>query len=76
VAQQYPKYATEITAAAKASFLQGDDWAYTAGIVAVLLGAALVFFFFPRRGEELTLLAEYHRIDTAGQAGATQPEAT
>jgi hypothetical protein len=44
--------------------------------VAVLLGAALVFFFFPRRGEERTLLAEYHRIDTAGQTGATQPVAT
>jgi EmrB/QacA subfamily drug resistance transporter len=76
VAQQYPKYADQITAAAKTSFLQGDDWAYTAGIVAVLLGAALVFIFFPRRGEERTLLAEYHRIDTAGQTGATQPVAT
>ena len=31
VAQQYPKYADQITAAAKSSFLQGDDWAYTAG---------------------------------------------
>ena len=36
VAQRYPKYADQITAAAKSSFLQGDRWAYTAGIVAVL----------------------------------------
>jgi hypothetical protein len=41
VAQQYPQYASQITAAAKQSFLDGDQWAYTAGIVAVLLGAVL-----------------------------------
>ena len=35
------------------SFLDGADWAYTAGLVAIVLGAALVFFMFPeakRRG--------------------------
>src|SRR6185436_6435603 len=41
VAQQYPQYADQITAAAKSAFLQGDDWAYSAGVVAVLLGAVL-----------------------------------
>ena len=46
--QQYPQYADQIIAAAKSSFLDGDDWAYTAGIVAILLGAALVFFMFPQ----------------------------
>ncbi len=65
VAQQYPKYADQITAAAKASFLSGDQWAYTAGIVAVLLGAALVFFMFPRKDDEERLLAEYHETDTS-----------
>ena len=30
VAQQYPQYATQITTAAKASFLAGDDYAYMA----------------------------------------------
>jgi EmrB/QacA subfamily drug resistance transporter len=68
VAQQYPQYASQITAAAKASFLVGDQWAYLAGIVAVLLGATLVFFFFPKRDEERKLLAEYHAKDT-GEAG-------
>ncbi len=72
VAQQYPQYAKQITAAAKASFLQGDDWAYTAGIVAVLLGAALVYFLFPKKREEQALLAEYHRIDTAAPAEVEQ----
>ncbi|HWB68644.1 MAG TPA: MFS transporter, partial [Solirubrobacterales bacterium] len=47
-AERYPHYATQIVEGAKASFLQGGDWAYTAGIVAVLLGAAIVFFLFPR----------------------------
>jgi MFS transporter, DHA2 family, multidrug resistance protein len=40
VAKQYPQYADQITAAGKTSFLQGDRWAYTAGIIAILLGAA------------------------------------
>src|SRR5207344_1434614 len=41
VAQQYPQYASAITAGAKSSFLSGADWAYTAGIIAILLGGAL-----------------------------------
>ena len=65
VAQQYPKYADQITAAAKASFLSGDQWAYIAGIVAVALGAALVFFAFPRKEDERRLLAEYEAEDTS-----------
>ena len=64
VGQQYPQYASQITAAARASFLQGDDWAYAAGIVAVLLGAMLVYFLFPKKEEEQALLSEYHVRDT------------
>ena len=59
----------QITAAAKTSFLQGDQWAYTAGIVAVLLGAALVFFLFPKKDEEEQLLARYHAEDVASHSG-------
>src|SRR3972149_6112097 len=58
VAEQYPQYATQITAAAKTSFLQGDQWAYTAGLIAVALGAVLVFFMFPKKDEEERLLAQ------------------
>ena len=50
IAQQYPQYSTQILQAAKESFLAGDQWAYLAGIVAVLLGAALVFLKFPQAG--------------------------
>jgi MFS transporter, DHA2 family, multidrug resistance protein len=68
VAQQHPQYANQITAAAKASFLQGDQWAYAAGIVAILVGAALVYFLFPRKQQEEQLLAQYHAQDTAQPA--------
>jgi hypothetical protein len=65
VAAQYPQYATEITTAARESFLQGDQWAYMAGIIAVLLGAAVVFFLFPAREKEEQLLARYATEDAA-----------
>ena len=64
VAKQHPQYADQITAAAKQSFLDGDDWAYTAGIVAIVLGAVLVFFLFPKKEEEEALLTQYHLEDT------------
>jgi EmrB/QacA subfamily drug resistance transporter len=70
VAAQYPQYSQQIISGAKTAFEQGDQWAYLAGIVAVLIGAALVFFMFPRRDEERTLLAEYHRIDSGGASPA------
>jgi DHA2 family multidrug resistance protein-like MFS transporter len=54
--------------AAKQSFLDGADWAYTAGIIAGLLGAALVFFLFPKREHEQQLLEQYHAEDTAPPA--------
>jgi MFS transporter, DHA2 family, multidrug resistance protein len=72
-AQQYPAQADQIVAAAKAAFLQGDEWAYAAGILAVLLGAALVFVKFPRRDRERELLAGYHAED---QAPTTAPPRT
>ena len=74
IAAQYPQYASQITAAAKASFLQGDQWAYTAGIVAVLIGAALVVFFFPKHDAEVAMLAKYHEEDTAAAARAPASE--
>jgi MFS transporter, DHA2 family, multidrug resistance protein len=69
-AEQYPQYANQIVAAAKDSFLKGDDWAYAAGIVAVMLGAAVVFFLFPRHERENELLAEYAVIDGGDSAPA------
>jgi DHA2 family multidrug resistance protein-like MFS transporter len=76
VATAYPEYAEQITAAAKTSFLNGDDYAYLAGIIAVLVGAALVFFIFPKRDAERMVLAEYHRIDTEAARAAAGSEPT
>jgi roadblock/LC7 domain-containing protein len=70
-ASQYPQYAKQITNAAKTSFVDGANWAYTAGIVAILIGATLVFFMFPRREREIELLAEYHAEDTGEGATIT-----
>ena len=67
-AQQYPQYSSQIIAAAKSAFLDGDSWAYSAGGIAVLLGAVLVFFAFPRKAEEERLLAEYEATDVAAAA--------
>ncbi len=66
VAQQYPQYAAQITAAAKASFLQGAEWAYAAGVISIVLGAAIVFFLFPRKDDESRLHAGYQVADAAG----------
>jgi MFS transporter, DHA2 family, multidrug resistance protein len=65
-AGQFPQYQSQIVAAAKSSFLQGDEWAYVAGIVAILIGATLVFFTFPKKEKEAELLAQYHAEDVAG----------
>jgi MFS transporter, DHA2 family, multidrug resistance protein len=69
-AARYPTSVQDnIVAAAKTAFLKGDQWAYTAGIVAVLLGATLVYVFFPHAERERELLASYH--DEDAKAGAS-----
>ena len=61
-----PNVHDQIVSAAKTSFLHGDHWAYVAGIVAVLLGAALVWLRFPKREAEQQLLASYESAERAG----------
>ena len=64
-AEQYPEYALQIVGAARTSFLDGGDWTYVAGIAAILLGSAIVFFLFPKRERELALLDDYHAADAS-----------
>ena len=64
IAEQYPQYSDAITTAAKSSFVHGANWAYVAGIVAILVGAALVYQLFPTKENERQLLADYHTDDT------------
>ena len=68
MASQYPQYKDQIIAGAREAFLKGDDWAYLAGIVAVLIGAIVICRFFPKVEREKELLAEY-----AAEGGA-EPE--
>jgi MFS family permease len=75
LASQHPAHAQAIIEGAKASFLQGDAWAYSAGIVAVVIGAILVRFFFPDGDRERELLAEYAAEDEAAAAGVSSAAA-
>jgi MFS transporter, DHA2 family, multidrug resistance protein len=75
-ADRYPQYESQIVAAAKASFLDGDERAYLAGIVAILLGGALVFFLFPKKEREADLLAQYHSEDVSGEPERATPPAS
>ncbi len=62
-AEQHPEYSAQIIAGAKTSFLAGDHWAYLAGIIAILIGAAIVYFKFPKAEKEKELLLKYNEED-------------
>jgi len=68
-AEQHPRYAESIIEGARGAFLQGDAWAYVAGIVAIALGALLVATRFPGKEEEQRLLAAYAEEDGTAQTG-------
>jgi len=69
LASQHPHYASQIAAAAQSSFLEGDQWAYVAALVAILLGMALVYRFFPKREAELALHEGYLTADRVPTPG-------
>jgi MFS transporter, DHA2 family, multidrug resistance protein len=69
LATQYPQYSNQILAAAKQSFLDGDQLAYIAGLGAVVIGFGLVFFVFPKKDEELKMRDGFLAEDEAAPAG-------
>jgi MFS transporter, DHA2 family, multidrug resistance protein len=69
-ASRYPQYAKAIVAGAKESFVKGDEWAFAAGLIAIALGTALVFFAFPHKRHEGELMTEYQALD-ANTTGAS-----
>jgi DHA2 family multidrug resistance protein-like MFS transporter len=74
-ASRYPaSMQDKIISGAKTAFLHGDQWAYTAGIIAIVVGATLVFFLFPKKEEEEELLARYHAEDTEEPKQPASPE--
>jgi MFS family permease len=74
-AEQYPEYQSEIITGARESFLVGDQWAYTAGIIAVLIGGVIVNVLFPKKDVEEALLAQYHAEDAKALAAIQQAAA-
>jgi EmrB/QacA subfamily drug resistance transporter len=69
-AEQYPEYAPQIIEAARQSFLDGGNWTYAAGMIAIGLGIAVIFFLFPKREAELEMHERFQREDDAAGAGA------
>lgn len=63
LAMSYPEYQTQIISAAKSSFLAGGDWAYFAGMLAIIVGILIIYFKFPEKEEEIELLRQYHAED-------------
>jgi hypothetical protein len=63
VAVRYPQYAEQIIAAAEDSFVAGQTWALTVGLVAMLGGVALVWFAFPRHDGEIAMLRHFAEQD-------------
>jgi MFS family permease len=72
LAEQYPQYGDQILVAAEKSFLDGDQLAYIAGLVAVAIGAGLTLVFFPRKADEEGLRVEY-RAEDAGRGIQPRP---
>jgi len=58
-----PSQAAAIIQGAKTSFLHGADLAYSAGILFIILGGAVVWFLFPKKSREHQLLESYERQD-------------
>jgi hypothetical protein len=63
IAMQYPQYSEQIVAAAKQSFVDGQQVSFTVGIVSMLIGLAVVWFGFPTKNAEIDLVAGYQRSD-------------
>ena len=65
VADQYPQYKDQIVEAAQRSLETGAIAAYAVGAIAIAIGAAVVWFFMPKKAEELELIAAYEKADAA-----------
>ena len=76
-ATRYPQYSAEIIQGASESFIDGQKWAYVAGVIAIAGGAALIATMYPKHDRELELLDSYHRADgLLSPADAAVPDGT
>jgi EmrB/QacA subfamily drug resistance transporter len=69
LAERYPEYQDQIINAAQQSFVDGANWAYAAGAIAVVGGAILVALVFPGLAREKQRMAEYEQQDAGVAAG-------
>ncbi|MGB1526534.1 MAG: MFS transporter, partial [Miltoncostaeaceae bacterium] len=70
LAERYPEYQQQILDAARTSFIDGANWAYAAGAIAVVLGAILVALRYPGHAGELATVADYQRQDEPAATAA------
>ncbi|MBM3665057.1 MAG: MFS transporter [Actinobacteria bacterium] len=77
LAERYPEYSEQIINAARKSFVDGANWAYAAGGIAVVIGAIIVAVVYPGLRGEKALISEYGTADAAvdDAARATPPTA-
>ena len=68
IAERYPQYSKQIISAAKSSFLDGQKLSYSVGMIAIALGATLIWRFFPDQENERKLIAEYNAEDGTASA--------
>ncbi len=73
VADRYPQYHDQIITAARESLVHGAVGAYVIGAVAILIGAAVVWFFLPSHRRERELVDGYTAADAAADAPADGP---
>ena len=67
IAKAYPQYSDQIVAAAKQSFVDGQHWAYSVGVIAIGIGGLTVWKFFPNQEDEARLMAEYVSTDAVAR---------
>lgn len=70
-AQKYPQYSDQILTAARESFVDGQHLAYYAALGAIVLGAVVVFIWFPKHSREIEMLEDFHRLDSLESASGT-----
>jgi MFS family permease len=73
VAKEYPQYTKQIISGAQTAFLHGQQGAYLAGVIAVVIGTVVMFFFFPKKDKEHRLLASY---ETETATAPAQPDSS
>jgi DHA2 family multidrug resistance protein-like MFS transporter len=63
VAANYPQYSSQIITAANESFVNGQKLAYTAGLIGMVVGTALVWSMYPDKRREIEMFESFAGLD-------------